>query len=272
MISGEYYIHINGYVIQELKLRGYEAMCYGLIESFSQAKMGHFKGGQEEIADALGITRKTANEILSKLEQKGLIEKSVVYDDNLGKRISVIATKVTIRYITQSNDSLQYSDQINDSSQNQKVPPFSPPKEKVSPITPLKEIPPYNPPTKIDNNPPLYSPQGETPQESISKNKKSAKAKPSATDAPLVLPFSGHKTVSAWYELCAMPKWKNKPKSAIEKVLKKLSKYSDDVVLAAIEDAIMGNYQGIFPDKFVKKVPLAPQPPKPKYVDIKDIM
>ena len=119
---------------------------------------------------------------------------------------------------------------------------------------------------------PLISPQGETPQEPISKKENSAKAKPSAADPLLVLPFSEHKAVSAWYELCTMPKWKNKPRSAIEKVLKKLSRYSDDVVLAAIEDAIMGNYQGIFPDKFVKKAPLAPQPPTPKYIDIKDIM
>lgn len=247
MLREDYYIHISGYIIQDLQLRGYDAMCFGLIESFSQAKMGYFKGGQDEIAYALGVSRKTANEILGRLEARNLIEKSVVYNEKERKKETVITSKVTKGYNTkvtilpdQSNESLQtYNKEDNN----------------------------------IDTNiPPLYPPKGETPQESISKNKKSAKAKPSVTDAPLVLPFSEHKVVEAWYELCKMPKWRNKPQSAIEKALKKLSEYSDDVVLAAIEDAIMGNYQGIFPDKFVKKVPLAPQPPKPKYVDIKDIM
>lgn len=253
MISGEYYIHINGYVIQELKLRGYEAMCYGLIESFSQAKMGHFKGGQEEIADALGITRKTANEILSKLEQKGLIEKSVVYDDNLGKRISVIATKVTIRYITQSNDSLQYSDQINDSSQNQKVPPFSPPKEKVSPITPLKEIPPYNPPTKIDNNPPLYPPKGETQPKKEIVN-------------PLPLPHKSERFSEAWGELLQMPKWRHKTARALKMALKQLGQVSERDAISAIEQAISGEYQGLHPKN------LHPDLPKEKHINIEDLM
>lgn len=123
-----------------------------------------------------------------------------------------------------------------------------------------------------DNIPPLYSPQGEN---TSSKNKKKAQAQTIPPAPPTPLPFTAVKVVEAWYELCKMPKWKNKPKSAIDKVLKKLSKYPEDVIMAAIEDAIMGNYQGIFPDKFaqaLKKHTYTPEQPRERKVNIEDIL
>lgn len=66
-----------------------------------------------------------------------------------------------------------------------------------------------------------------------------------------------------------MKKWAKKPQSARDKALKKLARYSESVALKAIEDAIIGDFQGIFPEKYVNQPKPASQPApqeeKPKY-------
>lgn len=66
-----------------------------------------------------------------------------------------------------------------------------------------------------------------------------------------------------------MKKWAKKPQSARDKALKKLARYSESVALKAIEDAIIGDFQGIFPEKYVNQPKPASQPTpqeeKPKY-------
>ena len=247
MFREDNYITIPGFAITRHGLSGNELICYSLIYGFSQSEGCYFTGSLTYIAKALNISKRTAIDVLNRLQDRGLIIKEEEVRNNVKY----------CKYQIVRGDSEETSQGV--------VKKLHRGSEETSP----------NNLNNIDNNntnTPLISPQGETPQESISKNKKSAKAKPSAASPFLVLPFSERKTVKAWYELCEMPKWRNKPQSAIEKALKKLSNYSDDVVLAAIEDAIMGNYQGIFPDKFVKRMPTAPQQPKKKYINIEDIM
>jgi len=48
-----------------------------------------------------------------------------------------------------------------------------------------------------------------------------------------------------WQELLSMPKWKKKPKSAIDLSIKKLSFFDAEFQKELIERAIAGNYQGV---------------------------
>lgn len=200
--------------------------------------MGYFKGGQDEIAYALGVSRKTANEILGRLEARNLIEKSIVYNEKEKRKETVITSKVTKGYNSkvtilpdQSNDSLQtYNKEDNN---------------------------------KDNNIPPLYPPKGETP----SKKENSAKAK-STPQVPLApLPYHSAKFNEVWEFLCSMPKWKNKTNYALNISIKKLSQVTEAEAIGMIEEAIEKGWQGIFLPKDKQQ-----SIRKPKYVDIKDIM
>ena len=115
---------------------------------------------------------------------------------------------------------------------------------------------------------PLISPQGETPQESISKNKKSARAK-SPPQVPLApLPYHSAKFNEVWEFLCSMPKWKNKTNYALNLSIRKLSQVTEAEAIGMIEEAIEKGWQGIFLPKDKQQSFRKP----PKYVDIKDIM
>ena len=74
-----------------------------------------------------------------------------------------------------------------------------------------------------------------------------------------------------------MKKWAKKPQSARDKALKKLSRYPEWVALKSIEDAIIGDFQGIFPEKYVNQPKSTPQPqveeaPKYKKTTIEELL
>lgn len=61
----------------------------------------------------------------------------------------------------------------------------------------------------------------------------------------LALPYCSAEFVSTWEQLRKMPKWRNKPKSALQMSLKKLSKYPEEFAIYLMENSIAGNYQGV---------------------------
>lgn len=61
----------------------------------------------------------------------------------------------------------------------------------------------------------------------------------------LQFPFTGPEFLEAWNKLITLPKWKNKPLSAIQISLNQLSKYDEDFSVKLIEKAHAGNYQGV---------------------------
>lgn len=69
------------------------------------------------------------------------------------------------------------------------------------------------------------------------------------TLASLVFPFDTERFKSAWDILIKEPKWRKKTFNALQAALKKLSEYDEQTAISAIEAAIAGNYQGIFPEK-----------------------
>ena len=60
------------------------------------------------------------------------------------------------------------------------------------------------------------------------------------------LPFSSVEFVSAWETLISQPKWKKKTVDALSASVKKLNGVSELYALKMIENAIAGNWQGIF--------------------------
>lgn len=69
------YVSIQGWMINELKLKGAELLCYATIFAFSKAEGHTFHGSQQYIADWCGVSRRTANEVVNSLIDKHLIER-----------------------------------------------------------------------------------------------------------------------------------------------------------------------------------------------------
>lgn len=58
-------------------------------------------------------------------------------------------------------------------------------------------------------------------------------------------PFENDEFLELWVRLLKMPKWVKKPVSAIELACIKLKRYDIDFAASLVENAIIGNYQGI---------------------------
>lgn len=67
---------INGWMVNQLGLKGRELHIYAIIYGFTQDRETEFSGSLSYIADWLGCTKKTAVETLKSLISKGLIEKN----------------------------------------------------------------------------------------------------------------------------------------------------------------------------------------------------
>ena len=74
-MTNDDYVVIQGWMINELKLKGAELLCYATIYAFSKAEGHTFHGSQQYIADWCGVSRRTANEVVNNLIDKQLIER-----------------------------------------------------------------------------------------------------------------------------------------------------------------------------------------------------
>jgi hypothetical protein len=77
----------HGFMVQRLHLKGNDLMVYGVIHQYSyQGEMGFF-GSLAYLCEITGATKKGIYKNLKSLEQKGLITKSVIYENNVRKCI-----------------------------------------------------------------------------------------------------------------------------------------------------------------------------------------
>lgn len=74
-MNNDNYIVIQGFMRNELKLKGNELMVYALIYGFSQDEESEFTGSVGYIADWIGSTRQTVFNVLKSLCDKGLLIK-----------------------------------------------------------------------------------------------------------------------------------------------------------------------------------------------------
>lgn len=240
------FIQIPGYALWGLHLSGTELLCYSLIYGFSHSELGHFLGTQEEIADILNISKRTASAAISSLESKGLLEKRIVCVNE--RKISVLSTKV---------QNLQYGGQVAEIS-NQVA------KSASTKVQNLQQAP------IIYTNSNIYI---ETDSNTASKQQPKAQPNPPVAATPL--PFTSKQFAEAWEELCSLKKWAKKPQTARDKALKKLSRYPEQVALMAIEATIIGDWEGIFPEKYLKAYLQSKQEseqPRVKRIDINQLL
>lgn len=72
----EYYIHIQWWMAQRLKLSGNELLTYAIVYGFSQDGESAFLGSSKYVSYALRVSRPTAIKALDSLTSKGLIIKT----------------------------------------------------------------------------------------------------------------------------------------------------------------------------------------------------
>jgi len=81
-IKNDNYIHISGWMINELDLKGNELLVYALIHGFCQDGKSIFKGSLNYIMSWLNISKPTCITTIQNLIDKGLIVKTVIYNKN----------------------------------------------------------------------------------------------------------------------------------------------------------------------------------------------
>ena len=75
-MKNENYIQLQGWMINELGLKGNELILYAIIFGFSQDGESEYYGSQRYIASAMKISLPTANKIINGLLEKNLIIKT----------------------------------------------------------------------------------------------------------------------------------------------------------------------------------------------------
>lgn len=76
------YINIQGWMINKLKLKGNPLIIYALIYGFSQDEESTYDGSLSYIAKSIGVTKKSAINLITGLHEKKLIIKYVGKDKN----------------------------------------------------------------------------------------------------------------------------------------------------------------------------------------------
>lgn len=76
-MKDENFYVIHGWMINKLKLKGNELLCYAIIYGFSQDGETMFNGSRKYISDCVGASNSTIDNALASLVEKGLIIKEV---------------------------------------------------------------------------------------------------------------------------------------------------------------------------------------------------
>ena len=85
-VKDDNFIAIQGWMRNQLNLKGNELLIYALIYGFSQDENSRFKGSRKYIADWCGCSLNTVDRSLSSLVNKGLLAKNP-YTDDYGSRL-----------------------------------------------------------------------------------------------------------------------------------------------------------------------------------------
>ena len=100
-IADDNYFVVNGWMINKLNLSGTELMTFAIIYGFCQHDnmQGEFRGSLQYLADFTGSTKATIIKVLKSLGQKGYINKSEYYQNNVKFCTYKINTTVVNNYI-----------------------------------------------------------------------------------------------------------------------------------------------------------------------------
>lgn len=73
LVKNDDYIHIAGWMVEELGLKGNELLIYAMVHGFSRAENHTFKGSLQYIADWTNSTKRGVMNNLKSLVEKGLL-------------------------------------------------------------------------------------------------------------------------------------------------------------------------------------------------------
>lgn len=90
-MKNENYINIQGWMINELELKGNELILYALIYGFTQDGQNTFKGSISYIREALRLSNRSVVNLIKKLVDKKLIKKT---KGSLGNEYQALVKKV----------------------------------------------------------------------------------------------------------------------------------------------------------------------------------
>ena len=88
-----WYITIQQEMRDALGLKGNELLVFAVIHGFSQGRQGCYKGSLAYLQETCGISKHTAIDILKSLVEKGLIEKSEIYQNG----VKFVAYSVSVK-------------------------------------------------------------------------------------------------------------------------------------------------------------------------------
>ena len=114
-VKMENYFVIQGFMVEELKLKGNELMIYAIIYGFSQAKGNHFTGSLQYLADWTRSTKQGVIKNLKSLLEKGYIKKEeytkngVKFVEYYATKFNWVLNKVEQGYSTEFNMGIQQS-------------------------------------------------------------------------------------------------------------------------------------------------------------------
>ena len=80
-ISDENYAVVQGWMINQLNLKGNELLIYAIIYGFSQDGAGEFTGSLQYLADWTNSTKQGVSKNLKSLCEKGLLRKKDVFEN-----------------------------------------------------------------------------------------------------------------------------------------------------------------------------------------------
>lgn len=83
MINDQNYIHIEGWMINKLQLKGNDLLVYAIIYGFSQDENSRFTGSLQYLADWCNSTKQGIQKNLKSLIDKGLIQKFETLKNNI---------------------------------------------------------------------------------------------------------------------------------------------------------------------------------------------
>lgn len=209
------YITIQGFMLADNNLRGNDLILYALIYGFSQDGETEFRGSLKYMGEALHISKRGVQKILSRLEDMGYLRKveivsegvkycryvAIVKDQSEGiEQSSILWNKVpqgieqsSIGYRTKFVGGIEQSSTHNNSIDN--------------------KLDIYK-----DNNPLIISP----------------------------LTNKSDKFRETWEVLLRQPKWKKKSKDAIKASLKKLDEVDEATAIKMMQNTIANGWQGLF--------------------------
>ena len=226
-VKNENYYQVQGWMVNELGLKGNELMIYAIIYGFSQTDGQYFTGSQSYLAEWTNATDRSVRNTLSSLIEKGLLEKI----DKTINRVKYCEYKALIPD-REENISVGGTEKISAGTENISVGGT----EKISVGTEKISANNY----KNNNN-----------LKNIEDRKKERKT--STYETVLDSYQLDPKLREALIEFIKMRKLIKSPMSdyALNLLIKKLAKMSSDIneQIAILEQSIQNSWKGVFPLK-----------------------